>query len=293
MNNLKSVHFHLEAGGQFIFGMEAATASPTVEVSPSAAASSSAATSAGAQVSSSAGSSQSAAASASSTPAPTATPTPAPTPTPVASPSASTSVGPTPTPIYTAFPISLNGTVADGDVDFTNKTAHVIGGLPGVPGLSGEVIIVDQYAYVRAYGATRYTLESASSVSINPSLSSGPAVVVTQMLAVANAAALSPVLVGTEQEPSGPCYHIRVDVTKSVLNDKLSSLAVVQALGGGKLDLWITQGDYQLERLEMSTSDPNAGAAAVRLVLSNWNDVAAITDPPITQVGDEPTASGT
>ncbi len=177
----------------------------------------------------------------------------------------------------------LSGTVADGDIDFANKTAHVTGGLPGLPGFSGELIVVDPYAYSRPYGATKYVMAGDSDLSINPALSSGPEFIVTQILAVANDPGLSPVLVGTEPEPSGPCYHIRVSVTQSALNSKLSSSTVVQALGSGKLDLWITQGDFELERLEFSTSDPNAGAAAVRLVLSNWNKVSPIVPPPASE----------
>ena len=155
--------------------------------------------------------------------------------------------------------------------------------MPGLPGVSGEMIIVDPYLYYRPYGATKYTFNGTSTLPINPVLPSGPLFIVQQMVVVASDPGLSPVLVGTEQEASGPCYHIRVDVTQSALNSKLSSLNIVQALGSGKLDLWITQGDFQLERLEFSTTDPNAGAAAIRLILSNWNRVSPITGPPPNQ----------
>jgi hypothetical protein len=36
--------------------------------------------------------------------------------------------------------------------------------------------------------------------------------------------------------------------------------------------------------MEYKTSDPNAGAAAIRLVLSNWNEVSPIAPPPENQV---------
>ena len=175
------------------------------------------------------------------------------------------------------MPIALTGSSASGDIDFVNDAAHITGGVPGIPSMSGEVIIVNTYAYVRSPGGTQYTAEGASDLPINPAAPSGPLFVVQQMVAVANDPGLDPVLVGMEQEPSGSCYHIRVDVTQGALNSKLASLNVVQALGSGGLDLWITQGDFQLERLEFSTSDPKAGAAAVRLVLSNWNNVSPIT----------------
>jgi len=179
----------------------------------------------------------------------------------------------------------------DGDIDFANKSAHMVGGLPGLPGYSGELIVVDPYTYSRPYGATKYTTDGDSTLAINPVLSSGPESIVAEMLTVANDPGMSPVLVGTEQEQYGTCYHIRLDVTESALDTQLQSTAVVQALSGGKLDLWITQGDFQLERLEFSTSDPTAGNAAVRLVLSNWNNVALISAPPMSEIDTGPTPS--
>lgn len=160
----------------------------------------------------------------------------------------------------------------------------MVGGAPGIPSLSGEVIVVDAYAYVRAPGAVLYTSQGNSNLALNPALASGPLFIVEQVVAVANDPGLNPVYVGIEQEQYGACYHIRVDVTQTALNSKLSSLQVVQALGSGKIDLWITQSGFQLERLEFSTSDPASGAAAVRLVLSNWNNVSAIEAPPQNQV---------
>ena len=178
------------------------------------------------------------------------------------------------------MPISLDGTTAEGDIDFANKRAHITGGLPGLTGLSGEVIIISPYVYSRGYGATKYTMSGTSALSIDPTAPSGPLFILQSMVAVANDPGSNPKLLGdNEAEPYGPCYHIQVTVTQSALSNKLSSLQTVQALGGGQLDLWITRGDFQLERLEFRTTDPSAGAAAVRIVISNWNGVSTITGP--------------
>ncbi len=285
ITNLNSVHFVLDAGGQFIFGMEAnPTLAPTDTPSPSP-------TDTATPVSSaSAGSSSSASASPTPTPSPSPSPSPSPTPAPSASSSASPS--PTPTPLYTAVPISLDGAHAEGDIDFANKNAHFTGWAPGLPGFSGEMIIVDPYAYTRAYGATQFELSGSSSLSINPADPSYVLYIVKQMLAVANDPGSSPVMVGTEQEPGGASYHIRITVTQSALNAGLAAVQAVQALGNGQLDLWITHDGFELERLEFSTSDASTGAAAVRLVLSNWNGVSPINVPPDNQIdtGASPSA---
>jgi hypothetical protein len=301
LTKLNSVHFHLEAGGQFAVGVEAAaTPAPTdtpapsasPSVSASAVASSSAVASGSAGASSSAGASArasagaSAAASGSASPSPS--PSPTPTPVPTVSPSPSTSPTPVPTPVYTALPVSLTGTLADGDIDYANNAAHITGGLPGLPGLSGEMIVTQDFAYIRGYGATRYTEETASSLSIDPALSSQSLYFIQQIVAAASDASLSPVLVGMESEPGGQCYHIRVAVTQAALSAKLSNVPNLQDKGNGQMDLWITQNDFQLERLEFTTSDPAAGAAAIRLVLSHWNSVGEIDAPPQNQVVNTP-----
>ena len=67
-----------------------------------------------------------------------------------------------------------------------------------------------------------------------------------------------------------------------VANDKLGASG--QLLGTGELNLWILQDGFWLERMEFSTSDPSAGAAAIRIVFSNFNKVPAIDIPPDRQI---------
>jgi hypothetical protein len=189
-----------------------------------------------------------------------------------------------PTPVYTALPVSLDGTTADGDIDYVNKTAHIIGGMPGLPGVSGELIVIDPYSYYRGYGGTKYTSGQDTDLAINPADSSQSLFIVQQVVAAASDASMSPTFVGMESEPSGSCYHVRVELTQSALSSKLANLSFVQEKGSGWLNLWITQNDFQLERLEFSTSDPASGAAAIRIVFSKWNGIAAIQGPAANQI---------
>jgi len=139
--------------------------------------------------------------------------------------------------------------------------------------------------YTRGYGQTQYQLGYDSGLPINPAVPSGVAYVLNQILNIAADSRLSPVLVGTEQEPYGAAYHIRVDVTPTVANDSLAASG--QLVGTGTLNLWILQNGFWLERLEFSTSDPSAGAAAIRIVMSNFNGVQPILPPPDAQIFTE------
>ncbi|MGA3057725.1 MAG: hypothetical protein ABSE70_06775 [Candidatus Limnocylindrales bacterium] len=290
--NLQSVQFTLDAGGQLLFGIEAApTAEPSATPTASASDTATPAASASPSAMPSTAASGSPAASPSATPTPTPTPTPTatptPTPTPSPEPSASESPTPTPSPVFTSIPISLDQAHAEGDVDLVNMTAHITGWVPGL-NLSGELIVVDPYAYTRGYGATKYSQITDSTLPLNPVLPSGPAYYVQQIVAIAADPRLSPVLVGTEQEPGGAAYHVRVDLMPDVVNDKLGASG--HSFGIGTLDLWILHDGFYVERMEFRTSDPSAGAVAIRLVLSNFNNVSPIDAPPDSQIdtGESP-----
>jgi hypothetical protein len=178
--------------------------------------------------------------------------------------------------------VPLDGTVVDGDIDLANKAAHIVGGMPGLQDMSGEMIIIDPYTYYRTYGQTQYAEGDDSGLAVNPALPSGAAYIIEQVLAIASDPSLSPTLVGIESTPSGSAYHVRVSLSSDAVNSKLSSFG--KAFGGGQLDLWIMQDGYWLERLEFSTPDPTIGPGAIRIEFSKWNDISPIEAPPAVQL---------
>ena len=287
MKTVKSLHFELTAIGEFVFGFDTSTPEPSASGSGSAAASESASASASASAPASASASASASGSAASSgsPAPSAslaasasvatTATPAPTASPTATPYAS----PTPTPGPAS--ISLNDTTASGDIDLANTAAHIQGTLPGLPDFAGEVIVVKGYAYVRTPGQDKYVLEADTSLALNPAdATGGPAAMVQTIIQIAADPSLSPQLLGTDPEPGGACYHIRVQATPDLVKAKMGLVGT--GVGTSTLDLWIFQDSFRVERLELHTSDPTT-SAAIRLVMSNYDNIAPINPPPAEQ----------
>jgi hypothetical protein len=51
------------------------------------------------------------------------------------------------------------------------------------------------------------------------------------------------------------------------------------------VDLWIYQSNFLVQRMELHTSDPAAGSAAIRLVLSQYDAITPITVPDSSQYG--------
>jgi hypothetical protein len=281
LNNLKSAHFRLEALGNVVFGFEPVE-TPTPAASESASASASASPSTSPSPSASVGTSESPAASASASvsasPSPTASPTASPTESPTESPSESPTPVPSPTPEATTK-IAMDGAYAEGDIDLANQSIHFTGALPGIPGLAGEVLIVQDYAYVRVPGETKYSMEGADQLFVNPANPQDlPISMVKSVIVTADDGRLQPRLIGMEDVLGDTCYHVRVTLTKEVVTNKLGLSG--EALGTGTLDLWIVQDTFNLRVLEFHGSDDVAGPMAIRLTLSDFDSIEPITAPP-------------
>jgi hypothetical protein len=187
-------------------------------------------------------------------------------------------VPPAPTPTPGPATIPLDGTTATGDLDLANSAAHITGTLPGLPNFAGELLVVAGTAYYRAPNQPKFSTEAATSLPINPAdKTSGPTGIVQEVLSTVADKSLNPQLLGTSQEAGGWCYHIQVQATPDVVKTGLGMTG--QGVGYAKVDLWIYESNFLVERLELHTSDPTAGSAAIRLVLSNYNSVAAILPP--------------
>jgi hypothetical protein len=202
-------------------------------------------------------------------------------------------VPPAPTPTPGPATIPLDGTTASGDLDLANSAAHVTGTLPGLPNFAGELLVVAGTAYYRAPNQPKFSTEAATSLPINPAdKTSGPTGIVQEVLSTVADKSLNPQLLGTSDEAGGACYHIQVQATPDVVKTGLGMTG--QGVGYAKVDLWIYESNFLVERLELHTSDPTAGSAAIRLVLSNYNSVAAILPPAAGQFdpsGVQPAAS--
>ena len=189
---------------------------------------------------------------------------------------------PTPTPVPTPTPgpltIPLDGTTASGDIDASNAAAHITGTLPGLPDFAGQVLVVDGNAYLRVPGQSIFSTEAASSLPLNPADSSGGVLAEFQtILTTVDDKDLNPKLLGIESRPGGPCYHIQVQAAPDVVSNVLDLTG--QGVGYAIVDMWIYQSNFLIEHMDLHTSDPLAGSAAIRLVLSEYNSIAPIVAP--------------
>lgn len=182
------------------------------------------------------------------------------------------------------MPVPLAGLNASGDIDLANKSAKLQGQLPGLPGAAGEILIANDYAYIRQPGDSKYSASAVGNAFANfpnPADPAGVAADVIGFIQIAADSRLKPQLIGNENIVGVDTYHIRVTVDPSVANAVLNGAG--SALGSGQLDLWIMHDGFRVAVMEFRTSDPKAGAAAFRLVLTNYGEALNIQPPPIDQ----------
>ena len=182
------------------------------------------------------------------------------------------------------MPVSLAGLNASGDIDLVNIAAKLQGQLPGLPGAAGEIIVAKGYAYIRQPGDSKYSAAAAGNAFANFPNPADPAGVATDVIGFVQLAAdsrLKPQLIGNENVVGVDTYHIRVTVDPSVANAVLNGSG--STLGSGQLDLWIMHDGFRIAVMEFRTSDPKAGGAAFRLVLTNYGESLDIQAPPIDQ----------
>ena len=173
----------------------------------------------------------------------------------------------------------MTGTTVSGDLDLQNGAAHIIGTLPSVPGFAGEMLVVDGNAYERTPGQSKYTLESASNLFMNPADSAnGPAAYFNSYILRSIAdKTLNPQLLGTSDESGGSCYHIQVQAPPYFIKEKMG--LVGDKPGVTTVDLWIYQSSFRVQRMELHTTELSGANAAARLVLSQYNSITPIRAP--------------
>lgn len=159
--------------------------------------------------------------------------------------------------------------------------------MPGLPELGGELIEAGGNAFLRQYGATGYTEVAASTLEFDPGSRNGPAQYIQGIIAILGDSGVSPKLVGTEDCQEGKCWHISATLTPEAINNRL--VMVGDAMGDGQFDMWVLQDSYRVARMEFQSSDPTAGAVALRLLFTNYDKAVTINAPTADQLAPTPT----
>ena len=189
-------------------------------------------------------------------------------------------------------PIDLRGTTAAADIDLTGRDIRTTFALPGLLGLSGEVIAVDDTLYLRSTlsGAQYHVtdLTPAAGASAPPE---SPLKGLVDLLAQPG---LDPVKGDDVPCGSGTCYTVTIDLTA----DELAALGAdgialptdlpipLPDLAGASVELKIRV-DHATTRLAGITATAglgDTGDLTAELTFTKWGDTVSINPPPADQI---------
>lgn len=206
--------------------------------------------------------------------------------------------------------MSLDGVTVDGDVDVTNKAAHVTFELPGMFGVSGEAIVIgsDTWVLTTLTGDKWVHMSSdqgdgTDQGSHEPPTADEIATKVDEFLATEGVTAdkLDDVQCGDDT-----CYHVQVTVSsETLLQHYLDSMGnggdtgILGELGMGQMDpadlfrgplvvdLLFQQNGLWLRGMTAGAEAGGLQGTTITVAFSNWNQSVDISAPPADQVTEE------
>jgi hypothetical protein len=198
----------------------------------------------------------------------------------------------------TATPIQLDDTTATADLDAAGQALQATFSIPGLLGLGGEVIVVDDTVYYKTTltGALYQTmpLDSAGTAIPSPDPSAA-AEMLAQLDEFLAQPGVDPVK-GADVDCGGKtCYTVAIELTPAELA-ALSGGAVPQPSGlpipvpvdladtSVALTFRVEQETTRLAGLDMVLGAGDAGELTINLTFSKWNEGVDIQAPPADQV---------
>jgi hypothetical protein len=183
--------------------------------------------------------------------------------------------------------LKLDGTTAEGDVDFEGPAAHLGFTAPALLGLTGDLIAVDDAVYVKVslFGDKYQKLDSSSlgGATPSPAVSPSPTAPLTDQLQQAlDALPTPPTKLADETCGDTQCYHVQVKLDQATAG-ALESLAP-GVTGSGTLDVYVRKNDLRPSRIVFTGEAGSASGLTLTVTFSDWDKSVSIQAPPADQV---------
>jgi LppX_LprAFG lipoprotein len=187
----------------------------------------------------------------------------------------------------TAQTFDLAGTTASADVDIANKAVHASFALPaGLLGVSGDLIVVDQKAYVKtSVTGPLYMVSDVKDVA--GADVTDPGKTIDNVGDLLTQPGIDPVKGDDVACGSKQCYTVNVDLTA----DELTKIAGAQASslpvktdGSLKVQIRVEKDTNHLAGATVEVASPSQGNLKLDIVLSKWDEAVSISAPPADQI---------
>jgi hypothetical protein len=189
-------------------------------------------------------------------------------------------------------PIALDDTTAAADIDLTGRDVRVTFALPGLLGLSGEVIVLDDKVYLRSsLTGPQYQVTDAAPPGGASDAPENPLKGLVDLLAQPG---LDPVKGDDVPCAGGTCYTVTIDLTAAELASlgaegiplpsdlplplpDLSDASVA-------LTIRVEQTTTRLSGITAAIDLADTGELSAELTFTKWGEAVSISAPPAEQV---------
>ncbi len=181
--------------------------------------------------------------------------------------------------------IDVTGTSAEGDVDVARGRVRIGFTAPSLLNLTGEIIAVDQEAYLKVslLGDKYQKLGGSGATSPSPS-PTDPAAMLDDLRTQIDKLKTPPTKLADEKCGDTDCYHVQVKLD-STDAAPLASLAPGMT-GTGTLDVWVRKNDLRPSQLVLVADAGTSGNLKLTVTLSGWDSSVDIQAPPADQVSE-------
>lgn len=174
--------------------------------------------------------------------------------------------------------LNLAGTNLTGDMDLSNKNAHVSAAVPAFLGLTADIIIVGQDTYTKvSLSGDKY--QKSATTSTDPT---DPAVALNEVADFLAKPAVQPSKKDDVSCGSRRCYQVEIILSA----DDLKALMPDQDLQGASIVamILIEKDTLYPASATLTVSGERIGEITLKLTMSNWDKAVTITAPPSDQV---------
>jgi hypothetical protein len=192
-----------------------------------------------------------------------------------------------PTGSGSAGAIDLKGTTLEGDIDLGNKKLHLAFAAPGLMGVTGDLILIDQVSYVKV---SLLGPKYSKSTSTDTSSPTDPQNLVNSVNEFLSKPGVAPTKLADEKCGDQDCYHVSLNLTSDQLGSVIpSGLESAAPTGSGTVDVWVRKNDLRPSKVNINATGGDMGTVAVALVFSAYD--AAVTVNPPADADIEPAAT--
>jgi hypothetical protein len=194
--------------------------------------------------------------------------------------------------------IPLDGTTIEGDIDIANKALDLTFAIPPLLGLTGDIRVVDDAAYIRVplLGPKWIKQSATGSTGEVVDTASDPQKALEDIRKALDDPRVAPKKLADEKCGTKDCYHVQLTIPTDELAGEVagalgsavplpSGAALPSGAPDATVDVWVEKDTMKIAKV---TIDAAMDAATIKatIAFSKWGEPVTIEAPPPDQVDE-------